>query len=157
MVYKDAEKLYGEVRVVTEALVQKALHGLYPTSLPLSPAATVHASRLLTVFAHNTMPFPWRDIVRVPFTEGRTSSGKVLQMTSDGKEGYVILEGGVGGGLVLPSQISPKDLSAAQAFSRSLSLTQQRTCQHSPHIIWTSSLMQHGRSSRSRASLPGIF
>ena len=95
----------------------------YPTSFPLSSSAIARASGPLTVFAHNTTPFPWRDIVRVPFTEGRTSSGNVLQTTSDGKEGYVILEGGVGGGLVLPSQISPKELGGAQAFSRSPSLT----------------------------------
>ena len=126
MVYEDAEKLYGEVRVVTEALVEKALHVLYPTSLPLSSAATAHASGPLTVFAHNTTPFPRRDIIRVPLAEGRTSSGNVLQTTSDGKEGYVILEGGVGGGLVLPSQISPKELGGAQAFSRSPSLTHTR-------------------------------
>jgi hypothetical protein len=55
MLYEDAEKLYGELRVVTEALIEKALHVLYPTSLPLSSAATTHASGPLTVFAHNTM------------------------------------------------------------------------------------------------------
>jgi alpha-mannosidase len=126
MVYEDAEELYGEVRAVTEALVEKALHVFYPTYLPLPSVATAHASGPLTVFAHNTTPFSRRDIVRVPFAEGMTSSGNVLQTTSDGKEGYVILEGGAGGGLVLPSQISPKELGGAQAFSRSPSLTHTR-------------------------------
>ena len=59
----------------------------------------------------------------VPFAEERTSSGNVLQTTSDGTEGYTILEGIVGGGLVFPSQISPKDLGGAQALSRLLLLT----------------------------------
>jgi hypothetical protein len=123
MLYEDAEKLYGKLRVVTEALVEKVLHVLYPTSLPLSSAATTHASGPLTVFAHNMTPFPRQDTVCVPFTEERTSSGNVLQTTSDGMEGYTILEGVTGGGLVLPSQISPKDLGGAQALSRSPSLT----------------------------------
>jgi alpha-mannosidase len=123
MLYKDAEKLYGELRVVTEVLVEKVLHVLYPTSLPLSSAATTHTSGPLTVFAHNTTPFPQWDIMYVPFAEERTSSGNVLQTTSDGTEGYTILEGVVGGGLVFPSQISPKDLGGAQALSQSPSLT----------------------------------
>jgi alpha-mannosidase len=114
MVYEDAEKLYAEVRADTEKLLDQALHVLYPGSVPLSSVATVPASVPLTVFAHNTTPFPRRDIVRVPLAEGRTSSGNVLQTTSDGKVGFVVLEGGVGGGLVLPSQISTKDLGGAQ-------------------------------------------
>jgi alpha-mannosidase len=113
MVYEDAEKLYGEVRTDTEAVVDNALRVLYPGSVPLSSVTTAPPSGPLTVFAHNTTFFPRRDIVRVPLTEGRISSGSVLQMTSDGKEGYVVLEGGAGGGLVLPSQLSTKDLSGA--------------------------------------------
>ncbi len=58
-----------------------------------------------------------RDVVRVPLGERGISSGNVLlQKTSDGKEGYVVLEGGAGGGLVLPSQISAQDLSGMQAL-----------------------------------------
>ncbi|KAI9508062.1 glycosyl hydrolases family 38 N-terminal domain-containing protein [Russula earlei] len=100
MVYEDAEKLYTEVRADTQALVDKALAVLYPGSFLLSPGVPESASGPLTLFAHNTTPFARRGI----------SSSNVLQSTSDGKEGYVILEGGTGGGLVLPSQISPKDL-----------------------------------------------
>lgn len=114
MVYEDAERLYAEVRADTEKLLDQALQVLYPSSVPLSSVATVPTSVPLTVFAHNTTPFPRRDIVRVPLAEGRTSSGHVLQTTCDGKEGFVILEGGIGGGLVLPSQISTKDLGGAQ-------------------------------------------
>jgi alpha-mannosidase len=114
MVYEDAEKLYAEVRTDTEKLLDKALHVLYPGSVPLSSVATVPASVPLTVFAHNTTPFPRRDIVRVPLAGGRISSGNVLQTTSDGQEGFVVLEGGAGGGLVLPSQIGAKDLGGAQ-------------------------------------------
>ena len=116
MVYKDAEKLYAEVRADTEAVVDNALCVLYPGSVPLSSAATAPASGPLTVFAHNTTPFPRRDIVRIPLAESRIGSGNVLQTTSDGKEGYVVLEGSAGGGLVLPSQISAKDLGGAQIF-----------------------------------------
>jgi hypothetical protein len=121
MVYEDAEKLYTEVRRDSEALVDQALRILYPGSVPLSSVSTVPAVAPLTVFAHNTTPFPRRDIVRVPLAMGRTSSGNVLQLTSDGKEGYVVLESSAGGGLVLPSQISVKDLGGARALLASLS------------------------------------
>jgi alpha-mannosidase len=114
MVYKDAEKLYAEVRADAEALVDNALHVLYPGSLPLSSAVPVPTSGTLTLFAHNTTPFARRDVVRVPLgEEGISSENVLLQTTSDGKEGYVVLEGGTGGGLVLPSQISAKDLTGA--------------------------------------------
>jgi alpha-mannosidase len=115
MVYDDAEKLYAEVRTDTETLVDRALAVLYPSSLPLSSAAPASASGPLTVFAHNTAPFARRDVVRVPLGERGISSGNILlQKTSDGKEGYIVLEGGAGGGLVLPSQISAKDLNGTQ-------------------------------------------
>ena len=58
--------------------------------------------------------------MRVPLGERGISSGNILlQKTSDGKEGYVVLEGGVGGGLALPSQISVKDLNGTQTSLRS--------------------------------------
>jgi alpha-mannosidase len=120
MVYEDAEKLYAEVRADTQTLLDQALRALYPGSVPLSSVATVPASVPLTVFAHNTTFFPRRDVVRVPLAEGRISSGNVLQTTSDGKEGYIFLEGSAGGGLVLPSQISAKDLGGAQALIATL-------------------------------------
>ncbi|KAH8999594.1 glycoside hydrolase family 38 protein [Lactarius hatsudake] len=116
MVYDDAEKLYAEVRADTEALTEEALRVIYPGSLPLS--AAVASSGPLTLFAHNTTPFARRDIVRVPLGGG-ISTENVLQTTSDGKEGYVVLEGGPGGGLVLPSQISAKDLKGVTAQSSS--------------------------------------
>ena len=53
----------------------------------------------------------------VPLGKRGISSGKVLlQKTSDGKEGYDVLAGGAGGGLVLPSQISAKDLNGTQTL-----------------------------------------
>jgi alpha-mannosidase len=110
MVYEDAEKLYAEVRRDTEALTEEALCVIYPDSLPLS---SVTPSGPLTLFAHNTTPFARRDIVRVPLA----CTGNVLQTTSDGKEGYVVLEGGPGGGLVLPSQIGAQDLKGVTAQS----------------------------------------
>jgi alpha-mannosidase len=114
MVYEDAEKLYAEVRTDTETLVDRALAVLYPSSLPLSSAVPTSTGPL-TVFAHNTTPFARRDVVRVPLGERGISSGNVLlQKTSDGKEGYVVLECGAGGGLVLPSQIGAKDLNGTQ-------------------------------------------
>jgi hypothetical protein len=115
MVYEDAEKLYAEVRADTESLVDRALAVLYPNSLPLSSAVLASTSGPLTVFAHNTTAFARRDVVRVPLGERGISSGNILlQKTSDGKEGYVVLEGGAGVGLVLPSQISAKDLNGSQ-------------------------------------------
>ena len=114
MVYEDAEKLYAEVHADADVLVEKALRVLYPGSVPLSSAS---ASEILTVFAHNTTPFARRDVVRVPLGEGGISAGNVLlQKTSDGKEAYVVLEGGAGSGLVLPSQISTKDLIGAYSI-----------------------------------------
>ncbi|KAH9965647.1 glycosyl hydrolases family 38 N-terminal domain-containing protein [Russula compacta] len=111
MVYKDAEKLYGEVRADAEVLIDNALRVLYPGSLPFSSAASAPPpSGPLTIFAHNTTFFARRDIVRVPLGKGWIDSASVLQTTGDGKEGYVVLEGGAGGGLVIPSQISAKDL-----------------------------------------------
>jgi alpha-mannosidase len=115
MVYEDAEKLYAEVRTDTEGLVYRALAVLYPGSLPLSLAVPASTSGPLTVFAHNTTPFARRDVVRVPLGERGISSGNILlQKTTDGKEGYVVLESGVGGGLALPSQISAKDLNGTR-------------------------------------------
>jgi alpha-mannosidase len=121
MVYEDAEKLYAEVCADTQTLLDQALCTLYPSSIPLSSVAIVPTSVPLTVFVHNTMFFPRRDVVRMPLAEGRISSGNMLQTTSDGKEGYIFLEGGTGGGLVLPSQISTKDLGGAQALIATLS------------------------------------
>ncbi|KAH9958156.1 glycoside hydrolase family 38 protein [Russula dissimulans] len=117
MVYEDAEKLYAEVREDTEVLLEKALAVLYPGSHPLSSGVPESASGPLTVFAHNTTPFARQEIVRVPLAKGGISSGNVLQTTSDGKEGYVVLEGGAGGGLVLPSQISVKDFNDVTVHS----------------------------------------
>jgi alpha-mannosidase len=115
MVYEDAKKLYAEVRTDIETVVDRALAALYPSSLPLSSAVPASTSGPLTVFAHNTTPFARRDIVRVPLGERGISSGNILlQKNSDGKEGYVVLEGGAGSGLVLPSQISAKDLNGTQ-------------------------------------------
>lgn len=111
MVYEDAEKLYAEVRGDTEALTEEALRVIYPGSLPHTSVAAA-SSVLPTLFAHNTTPFARRDIVRVPLG-GDINSRNVLQTTSDGKEGYVVFEGGPGGGLVLPSQISAQDLNGA--------------------------------------------
>ena len=108
MVYDDAEKLYAEVRTDTEALTEDALRVIYPGSCALSSAS----SEPQTLFAHNTTPFARRDIVRVS-----NSTANVLQTTSDGKEGYVVMEGGPGGGLVLQSQISVQDLKGVTAES----------------------------------------
>ena len=108
MVYDDAEKLYAEVRTDTEALTEDALRVIYPGSCALSSAS----SEPQTLFAHNTTPFARRDIVRVS-----NSTANVLQATSDEKEGYVVMEGGPGGGLVLPSQISVQDLKGVTAES----------------------------------------
>ena len=160
MVYDDAEKLYAEVRADAEAVVDNALCVLYPGSALLSSVATASASAPLTVFAHNTTPFPRRDIVRVPLTEGRISSGNVLQTTSDGKEGYVVLEGGAGGGLVLPSQLSAKDLSGAQIFipsfwSLSLSHARNYVMQVSRCIVRTANRSCWGMGLSSLPSLEG--
>jgi alpha-mannosidase len=126
MVYEDAEKLYAEVCTDTQTLLDQALHTLYPSSILLSSVATVPASVLLTVFAHNTMFFPHQDVVHMLLTKGRISSGNVLQMTSDGKEGYIFLEGSTGSGLILPSQIStqgPWQCTGPHSHSRSPWLT----------------------------------
>jgi alpha-mannosidase len=109
MVYEDAEKLYAEVRADTESLTEDALRVIYPGSCSLSSAS----SGPHTLFAHNTTPFTRRDVVRVPVG----STAHLLQTTSDGKGGYVVMEGKPGGGLVLPSHISAHDLKGAYAFA----------------------------------------
>ena len=57
MVYEDVEKLYAEVHADAEALVENALHVLYPGSLPLTSAVPKSSLEVLTVFEHNTTPF----------------------------------------------------------------------------------------------------
>ena len=94
-------------------IVSNALCVLYPGSVSLSSAATAPALGPLTAFAHNTMLFLWWDIMHVPLTKGRTGSGNVLQTTSNGKEGYVVIEGGADGRLILPCQIYAKELGGA--------------------------------------------
>ena len=61
----------------------------------------------------------------MPLGEGWISFGDVLlQTTGDGKEGNVVLEGSVGGGLVLPSVISAKDLNGACTFIAAISFVE---------------------------------
>jgi hypothetical protein len=82
MVYDDVEKCYAEVRIDTEALIDNALRVLYLGSPHFHPP----------LFAHNTTP---RDVVCMPLGDGGTSSENVLlQTTSDGKDGCIVLEGG---------------------------------------------------------------
>jgi alpha-mannosidase len=131
LVYQDAEKLYAEVRADAEAAVNDVLCVLYPDFVPLSSAGAKLVSGPLTMFGHDTMPFPRRDVVRVPLAEGRASSGNVLRTTSDGKDGCVALGGGAGGVLFLPSQISEKELrwcANLHSFFWSLSLSHLRNC-----------------------------
>ena len=59
-------------------------------------------SRPWDLFRDSTTPFQQRDVVRVPLRKGGIGSeGVLLQKKSDGKEDFVVLDGGVGGGLVL--------------------------------------------------------
>ncbi|KAI0270408.1 alpha-mannosidase [Gloeopeniophorella convolvens] len=104
MVYDDAEVLYSEVRTSTEALLDDALRVLYPGSSPL-PSSSPLPEGSVTLFAHNTTPFARREIVRVP-----AGHAAAVQAASDGSAGYAVLEGGAGGGLVLPVQINAADL-----------------------------------------------
>src|SRR6266704_4296998 len=97
-------------------IVSNALCVLYPGSVSLSSAATAPALGPLTACAQNTIPFLQRDIVHVPLAEGRTGSGNVLQTTSNGKEGYVVIEGGADGRLILPCQIYAKELGGVRIF-----------------------------------------
>ena len=53
----------------------------------------------------------------MPLASGGISAGDVLQMTSDGKDGYRVLEGHAGAGLALPSWVSAKDLSGATSLN----------------------------------------
>jgi alpha-mannosidase len=114
MVYEDAEKLYAEVRTDMKSLIENTMRVLYPGSLSLSSVASAATSGPLTIFAHNATSFARREIVRVPLTSGGISSRDVLQTTSDGKEGYIMLDCGAGGGFALPSQISIKNLNSEQ-------------------------------------------
>ena len=91
MAYVDAEQLYSEVRKDGDAILEDALSALLSDSVPLSENSTI--SKPFNIIAVNTTPFARRDIVKMPlFGVGQNLLPKPLQLTMDGKHGYVLLE-----------------------------------------------------------------
>ncbi|CAK5279299.1 unnamed protein product [Mycena citricolor] len=97
MVYDDAEVLYGEVRKDSEALIDEALDVILGGNV--SPAS--HATALSQLVAYNTTPFARREVVSVGLTRGAgLMKSQVVQMSSDGKEGYAVVQCAAGAGAV---------------------------------------------------------
>lgn len=70
MVYDDAEKLYAEVRKDAEDLIEEAYGALLPKSVAQSNVDPIAGSGIRLV-GYNTTPFPRRDIIELPASEGR--------------------------------------------------------------------------------------
>ena len=108
MVYEDAEKLYTEVRKSGEAILDDAFDILLGASnsafIPSSnPKALPRNAKLV---GYNTTFFQRRDIVEVPLLGASAElKSQVLQTSSDGKIGYVVMcnEGGGVGTLCTPA------------------------------------------------------
>jgi alpha-mannosidase len=92
MVYKDAEKLYAEVRKDGEALIEEAFEAILRASAPLAPHAKLPSGHLIAL---NTTFFPRRDVVKIPLGSGWDASklkSKVVQTSKNGKDGYALME-----------------------------------------------------------------
>ncbi|KAG6881554.1 hypothetical protein C0993_000976, partial [Termitomyces sp. T159_Od127] len=115
MVYEDAEKLYAEVRMDGEALLDEAFRVLFPGSVALTldtdPKALDPTGKIV---GFNTTFFRRSDIVQVPLVGAHPGLvSQVLQTSSDGKVGYAVVNSSGNVGTVctpatgLHAQITP--------------------------------------------------
>ena len=89
MVYKDAEKLYAEVREDGETLLEQAIKVLLPKALPLMAASFKNPGSIVGI---NTTFFPRRDIIEVPLAGAPAHlKAQVVQVSQDGATGYALL------------------------------------------------------------------
>ena len=97
MVYKDAEKLYAEVRKDGQEMIEEAFTALFPKVLHLDdPTMKSISGRLI---GYNTTFFPRRDVVVVPL-QGPAASLKsqLVQTSKDGSVGYALMDSSAEGG-----------------------------------------------------------
>ncbi|KAF8309652.1 glycoside hydrolase family 38 protein [Clavulina sp. PMI_390] len=114
MVYEDAEKIYNWIAKESKQVIKEALKKLIPRTinLPLTEettAAEVQALSKGRVVALNTVHAPRREIVPISLSNVATSSAHahlnklikedVVQLSRDGKTGYVVAEHTGGAGL----------------------------------------------------------
>lgn len=104
MVYEDAEKLYSEVAKECQAILEEAFDTLLVGSTPIDPDTPFTASAKGKVLAINTTPFPRREVVQVPIhnSGGKSLRSSAVQIASDGKTGYVLMDARDGTGVAQP-------------------------------------------------------
>ncbi|KIJ05577.1 glycoside hydrolase family 38 protein [Paxillus involutus ATCC 200175] len=91
MVYNDAEQLYSEVRKDCQALLEEAFGVLLSGSVSL--LGDVPSSQPFDLVAVNTMPFPRRDVIKIPVSAvSQSLIPQPVQMSADGKHAYVLLQ-----------------------------------------------------------------
>jgi len=97
MVYKDAEKIYAQVKKDGSKLIEEAFEAIFGCAT--SDARTQHVSGNFVGF--NTTPFPRRDVIKVPFAGPHAAKlrSTLVQTTKDGKEGYALMDSPMGGPL----------------------------------------------------------
>jgi len=97
MVYDDAEKLYAEVKLSGESLVEEALSILFPDSLPLCSMAN-HKMKYLEdscdkIIGYNTTFLPRWDVIMIPIDRVNSAlKAHILQASDDGREGYGVMQ-----------------------------------------------------------------
>ncbi|KAL4077552.1 glycoside hydrolase family 38 protein [Scleroderma citrinum] len=87
MVYKDAEKLYSEVRYDCHIMLEEAFGVLLAGTSSVSTAP----SSLENILAFNSTPFPRQDVIEFSLPGGRSPSS-VVQTSLDGKHGYALID-----------------------------------------------------------------
>ena len=92
MVYGDAEKLYAEVRLSGESLIEEALSILFPESLPFH-STTTSKINFDKIIGYNTTFLPRWDVITIPLDRVNSAlKAQILQVSDDGKEGYAVMQ-----------------------------------------------------------------
>ena len=97
MVYDDAEKLYAEVKLSGESLIEEALSILFPDSLPFCSMANPKMKYLEgsydKIIGYNTTFLPRWDVIMIPIDRVNSAlKAHILQANDDGKEGYGVMQ-----------------------------------------------------------------
>lgn len=94
MVYKDADKLYSEVRCDCQMQLDKAFEVLLSDSETPCPCEDIQTSKQEgTMIAFNLTPFARQDVIAVPLAVTGTSLlPSILQTSTDGKHGYALVD-----------------------------------------------------------------
>jgi len=97
MVYDDAEKLYAEVKLSGESLIEEALSILFPDSFPFCSMANPKMKYLEgshdKIIGYNTTFLPRWDVIMIPIDRVNSAlKAHILQASDDGKEGYGVMQ-----------------------------------------------------------------